>query len=109
MEQASSGQWACTVTIGSQHSARRGRRLGEQGRRILYRFCTGTLLGVRALAELGCDAALQATPDVPKTRSSANRRQSHGADGSHLERIMAPCQQLMNSAASRSGSSSALI
>jgi hypothetical protein len=48
-------------------------------------------------------------PDAPKTRSSANRRQSHRADGSHLVRIMAPCQQLMKSEASRSGSSSAAI
>jgi len=46
-------------------------------------------------------------PDPPKTRSSANRKQSHSADGSHLVRIMAPCQQLMKSEASRSGSSSA--
>ncbi len=38
-------------------------------------------------------------PDEPRTRSSANRRQSHRADGSHLVRIMAPCQQLMKSEA----------
>jgi hypothetical protein len=38
---------ACKVNIGSQQSALRGRSLGElelEGRRILYRFCTETVL-----------------------------------------------------------------
>jgi hypothetical protein len=47
--------------------------------------------------------------DGPKMRSSASRRQLCRADGSHLSRITAPCQQLMRSAARRSGGSPASI
>src|SRR5260370_17942079 len=45
-------------------------------------------------------------PDAPKTRSTANRRQSQRADGSHLSRRMAPRQPWIKSEASRYWSSS---
>src|SRR6266849_2791010 len=69
----------------------------------------GCVIGIADLTMAFAYSFRPPGPDAPKTRSTANRRQSQRADGSHLARMMAPCQQMMKSEASRSGSSSAAI